>query len=962
MGTTTSFTNTPQATDDTYGGLTEDYTGVSYFDVMADDLGGKAKILWSLDNGDSLTDLLTKDGASIESTTTDQSFHGAKIWITSDGKVGYDANTLDPAFRVQLQALNPNETLSDSFTYAIRLANGTLSWATVTIQFSGLNDAPTVSGTVVGNAVEDGSIVSLDALANASDIDHGSVLSVVNVPGTLPPGVSYDAATHSFKLDPSHSAYQHLAQGQTDSVVVNYGVSDGTATTPASVTFVITGVNDAPVVTAALTAGATEDAAAVKVNALAHASDVDDGTTLNVVLPSSLPAGVTYDPATHSFTLDPSHAAYQHLAQGEHVDVVVGYGVSDGLATVSTSVTFTVTGTNDAPVANVKADAATEGGATITGNVVATDVDDGTTLSYSVTDAGPLPAGLSFNSDGSYSFDPTNGAYDHLAAGATQDVVVHFKANDGLADSNVQTLTITVTGTNDAPVANVKADAATEGGATIHGNVVATDVDDGTTLSYSVTDAGPLPAGLSFNSDGSYSFDPTNGAYDHLAAGAHQDVVVHFKANDGLADSNVQTLTVTVTGVNDVPTIGGVATGAVTEDTGVVGGKLLGSGTLTISDADDGQSSFLAQASASGTYGAFTLASNGAWTYAVDNSLAAVQNLNTGQSITDSFTAVSADGTASRTVTVTINGVDDVDAITGTSGNDTYTFSATATGTHTISDPGGNDTISMTGANTPISTLNFEKSGSDLVIDVNSQHVTVLNHFVSGDAVETMVFAAGQSYFGYTLTGSYNIFSGSSFTASNGNSNDVIAGTSTNQTIDGGGGASGNDLLFGNGGDDTLVGQNGADLLVGGAGNDSLQGGGGNDVLVGGDGNDTLVGGAGNDTFVFNTPLNAASNVDTMTSFEAAATDTIWLSKEIFANLATAASTAGTTLGASDFYTSASAATDSVGSAHIVFDTSTGNLYYDANGGNSAQRTLFAHIDVSTLTGTVDASDFKVGP
>src|SRR4029079_2747155 len=161
-------------------------------------------------------------------------------------------------------------------------------------------------------------------------------------------------------------------------------------------------------------------------------------------------------------------------------------------------------------------DAASEGGAVINGNVVATDVDDGASLTYSVTDPGPLPAGLSFNADGSYSFDPTVGAYDHLAKDATQNVVVNYKANDGLADSAIKTLTITVTGTNDAPVAVAKTALATEGGAVITGQLVATDVDDGAILTYSVTDAGPLPAGLSFNVDGSYSFDPTVGAYDHL--------------------------------------------------------------------------------------------------------------------------------------------------------------------------------------------------------------------------------------------------------------------------------------------------------------------------------------------------------------------------------------------------------------------------------------------------------------
>ena len=51
---------------------------------------------------------------------------------------------LPPAYRVE-----------DHFTYAIRLANGTLSWATVTIQLTGTNDAPVVTGAVTGTATED---------------------------------------------------------------------------------------------------------------------------------------------------------------------------------------------------------------------------------------------------------------------------------------------------------------------------------------------------------------------------------------------------------------------------------------------------------------------------------------------------------------------------------------------------------------------------------------------------------------------------------------------------------------------------------------------------------------------------------------------------------------------------------------------------------------------------------------
>ena len=69
--------------------------------------------------------------------------------------------------------------------------------------------------------------------------------------------------------------------------------------------------------------------------------------------------------------------------------------------------------------------------------------------------------------------------------------------------------------------------------------------------------------------------------------------------------------------------------------------------------------------SAAAAIGTFTLAADGTWTYTASNSQTAIQQLNAGQSLTDSFTAVSSDGTASQIVTVTIHGTNDVPVIGG---------------------------------------------------------------------------------------------------------------------------------------------------------------------------------------------------------------------------------------------------------------------------------------------------------
>jgi VCBS repeat-containing protein len=183
-GTIVSFTNTPQAQDDNFAsaltGLTEDSSAVVYLDVMANDLGGNAKSLWSVDNGVNNSgamsgyiagDLLVQDTARIEAMSSDTSLNGARIWITADGKVGYDPSTLSAAFKAHLQALAVGQDATDSFIYAIRLGNGTLSWATAVVHFQGLNDAPVITS---GAAAAGGAFNELPNVTGSAAQDQAS--------------------------------------------------------------------------------------------------------------------------------------------------------------------------------------------------------------------------------------------------------------------------------------------------------------------------------------------------------------------------------------------------------------------------------------------------------------------------------------------------------------------------------------------------------------------------------------------------------------------------------------------------------------------------------------------------------------------------------------------------------------------------------------------------------------------
>src|SRR5262245_47001608 len=115
-GISVSFNNTPQAKDDVFtaawDGLSEDNLASRtpiVLDVMANDAGGNAKSLYSLDDGINSAgaggDLLQRDVVG----AADRSLHGATIRITADGKVTYDASTLDAGFVAGLQHLGAGQ-------------------------------------------------------------------------------------------------------------------------------------------------------------------------------------------------------------------------------------------------------------------------------------------------------------------------------------------------------------------------------------------------------------------------------------------------------------------------------------------------------------------------------------------------------------------------------------------------------------------------------------------------------------------------------------------------------------------------------------------------------------------------------------------------------------------------------------------------------------------------------------
>src|SRR5205823_6165625 len=115
--------------------------------------------------------------------------------------------------------------------------------------------------------------------------------------------------------------------------------------------------------------------------------------------------------------------------------------------------------------------------------------------------------------------------------------------------------------------------------------------------------------------DGTWTYTANDSQAAIQQLGAGQSLTYSFTgfSSDGTAS---QVVTVTIHGTNDVPVIGGVSTGGVTENVNVIAGNMSTSGVLTIADVDAGQSNFTVQASTPGSngFGTFTLAADGTWT------------------------------------------------------------------------------------------------------------------------------------------------------------------------------------------------------------------------------------------------------------------------------------------------------------------------------------------------------------
>jgi len=504
---------------------------------------------------------------------------------------------------------DPDYYGTDSFTFEADDGQYASNTATVTITINPVNDAPVADDSAFATN-EDNSHVGM---LTATDVDSGALLYAI-VAGPADGAITFfDPTTGAFIYQPG-SDYNGA-----DSF--SFRATDGLAdSNVATVSITVTAVNDAPT--------ANDDALTVEEDGFRAAAvtgaDVDTGDVLTYGVVTGPAHGTitAFDAATGEFIYqgDPDYNGTDSFT----------FKVNDGAADSNVAtVSIAVTAVNDAPTATGDAVTIDEDGLHA-GVLMAADIDAADTLTYVIV-TGPAHGTIA-------AFDAATGdfVYEPDADYNGTDGFT-FLANDGTADSNLATVTITVTAVNDAPVAYDDAVTTDEDDCHV-GQLTATDADGAGALVYAIV-TGPTHGVITF-------FDPTTGAFLYQPGGDYNGIdSFTFAAGDGFAESNVATIGITVTAVNDAPVA--IDQAFTMAEDGVHAAVLAG----TDVDAGDVLTCAILTGPAHGSIVDFD-AATGAFTYRGDDDYNG----------TDSFTFVVNDGTTdshAATVSITLSAVND---------------------------------------------------------------------------------------------------------------------------------------------------------------------------------------------------------------------------------------------------------------------------------------------------------------
>lgn len=725
---------------------------------------------------DPLTDTLTvvPPGTGLGNGILVTGLYGT-LTLAADGSYAYNVDSTNPT----VQALAAGQTLTEYFTYRVVDTAGLTDTAQLVITVRGVNDPP-VAQNLIAIAVESGGVnnqtLGINPSGNVMAATHdpeGDPLSVVTIKsgGLNEPGIgigvspagttvfgNYGSLTihrdgsYTYTLNNTHPDVQALRL-PSDLLIERFTFTQSDAdsampqTDSAEIIVLISGRNDAPVANddsaTAIEAGGLNNGQPgldPRGNVLDNDTDVDGEIYGETRAVSSVRTGAetatgtdgtlgselrgTYGWLTlnadgsYSYRLDNSMPAVQALRDGDSLVEDFSYTVIDAAgAEDRATLTITILGRNDTPVAQNDSATAVEAGGlnnavpgiNPTGNVLSNDIDvDGNGEALRVTGVrlgitngvlGRPLAGvygsLTLNADGSYAYLLDNANPRVQALRTANDVLREtftYQIRDLAGAVSSATLTITIRGANDNPLAVDDSALAVEAGGTGNatpginpsGNVLRNDTDVDANDTKTVTDirTGTEAAGgtfttlgvgqtisglygtLNINVDGSYSYTVNNdlAVVQALKPGDTLVETFTYRMRDTAGASDSAQLTIRINGAWDAPVATNDVAVAVADNghgnsinptrnvlendtdvdqgdvlyvSGIRAGTEAAGGALAAVNAGTNNSNGTL---VTGLWGQLIIGTDGSYTYIVDSHNPLVQSLGSSELLNDYFT------------------------------------------------------------------------------------------------------------------------------------------------------------------------------------------------------------------------------------------------------------------------------------------------------------------------------------
>lgn len=415
-----------------------------------------------------------------------------------------------------------------------------------------INSKP-VLGSIGDKNVNEGS--ALTFTVSASDPNSDQTLTYLMTAGA-PSGASLNSVTGVFNWTPTE------AQGPGDYPVTITVTDSGSTPLSDSETFTIhvAEVNSPPRLQ--LTRYLAYDELTTLDFIPLYSDDDLPPNTLTFSLGEGAPAGASINPATGEFTWIPTEA------QGPN-SYTFAFTISDGAGgSYSYYPTITIYEVNQAPVLAGIGDKSVAEGSKLTFIASATDADlPANRLTFSLGTGAPAGASINANT-GEFTWTPT----EAQGPGEYEITIIVSDDNILIAESDQETIHVTVAEVNQAPVLAVIGNQSVDEGETLTFAASAADADlPANALTFSLEDGAPAGAGINA-STGEFTWTPTEaegpGIYD-----------IHIRVADSDGGTDAETIRVTVAEVNQNPVLNPISS-----QSGLLGQAL--AFTATAVDAD----------------------------------------------------------------------------------------------------------------------------------------------------------------------------------------------------------------------------------------------------------------------------------------------------------------------------------------------------------------------------------------